>query len=61
MRDGVTIRADIYRPTDSGPVPAIIIWGPYGKSGSGPLNLASFPLRCGIPESALSGYESFEG
>ncbi|TLD22295.1 hypothetical protein PspLS_07862 [Pyricularia sp. CBS 133598] len=61
MRDGVTIRADIYRPKDSGPVPAIIMWGPFGKSGSGPLNLASFPLRCGIPESALSGYESFEG
>ncbi|KAI6381836.1 hypothetical protein MCOR25_001066 [Pyricularia grisea] len=61
MRDNVTIRADIYRPIDSGPVPAIIMWSPYGKSGSGNINLASFPFRCGIPESSLSGYESFEG
>lgn len=35
MRDGVRLRADIYRPTTPGPVPAIVMYGPYGKSGSG--------------------------
>lgn len=32
MRDGVTIYADLYRPRDaSGPLPALLAWGPYGK------------------------------
>lgn len=35
MRDGVALRADIYRPVTDEKVPAIIMYGPYGKSGSG--------------------------
>lgn len=35
LRDGIKIYADIYRPLDGTPVPAIMVWGPYGKSGSG--------------------------
>ena len=35
MRDGVRLRADIYRPATGEAVPAIVMWGPYGKSGSG--------------------------
>jgi predicted acyl esterase len=37
MRDGVKIRVDIFRPADSdaNPVPALIAWSPYGKSGRG--------------------------
>jgi predicted acyl esterase len=31
MRDGITLRADIYRPTDDGAYPAILTYGPYGK------------------------------
>lgn len=90
MRDGVKLRADIYRPKTDDKVPAIIMWGPYGKSGNGKsecveygymymhinlrlcmyctnqvyigiLNLHLFPLRVGIPQSKLSGYEGFEG
>lgn len=61
MRDGVKIRADIYRPTVNGRVPAIVMWGPYGKSGSSLLNLHAMPLRAGIPSERLSGYEDFEG
>ncbi|GKZ34715.1 hypothetical protein AbraIFM66950_005070 [Aspergillus brasiliensis] len=38
-----------------------MIWSPYGKSGSGHLNLSRFPLRVGVAESRLSGYESFGG
>jgi hypothetical protein len=81
LRDGTKIYADIYRPTNETVVPAIMVWGPYGKSGSGGfesgfiaraymltlrlqtghLNLGSFPLRVGVAESRLSGYENFEG
>lgn len=36
MRDGVILRADVYRPADESiKVPAIVAWSPYGKSGTG--------------------------
>lgn len=35
MRDGVILRADIFRPAGSDPVPAILPWSPYGKTGRG--------------------------
>ncbi|CAI6094287.1 unnamed protein product [Clonostachys chloroleuca] len=56
MRDGVTLRANVFRPVTDTKVPAITMYGPYGKSGSD-----KFPFRVGIPESKLSGYENFEG
>lgn len=32
LRDGATIRVDVYRPLeDSGPLPVLLAWGPYGK------------------------------
>ncbi|UXF67260.1 CocE/NonD family hydrolase [Rhodococcus qingshengii] len=34
MRDGVILRADIYRPTGDGPWPVLVIRTPYGKSAS---------------------------
>jgi hypothetical protein len=37
------------------------MWGPYGKTGTGVLNLHSMLLRAGIPEIQLSSYEDFEG
>ncbi|KAL5364423.1 hypothetical protein BJX96DRAFT_168262 [Aspergillus floccosus] len=61
LRDGTKIRADIFRPVGDEKVPAIVMWGPYGKSGTGLLNLHSMPLRAGIPTDRLSGYEDFEG
>lgn len=45
----------------SEPVPAIIMWSPYGKSGTGPWNLGTATLRSGVVEERLSGYGSFEG
>lgn len=33
LRDGVTIRVDLYRPVEEGEYPAIIGWSPYGKRG----------------------------
>ena len=61
LRDGTQIRADIYRPATDQKVPAIVMWGPYGKSGTGLLNIHTVPFRAGIPQEKLSGYENFEG
>lgn len=37
LRDGIQLLADIFRPvsSDRNPVPAIMPWSPYGKTGSG--------------------------
>ncbi|KAL3456407.1 alpha/beta-hydrolase [Aspergillus heterothallicus] len=61
LRDGVKLRADIFRPATDAPVPAIIMWSPYGKTGSGQLGLDAAALRVGVPKAKQSGYESFEG
>lgn len=38
MRDGTILKGDIFRPDVSEPVPAIVPWSPYGKSGRGTLS-----------------------
>jgi predicted acyl esterase len=35
LRDGVVIRADVFRPANTPMVPAIVHYSPYGKSGTG--------------------------
>jgi predicted acyl esterase len=35
LRHGTKIRADVFRPTDTPMVPAIVHYSPYGKSGTG--------------------------
>jgi uncharacterized protein len=35
MRDGIILRADVFRPEGSARVPAIVAWSPYGKTGTG--------------------------
>ncbi|OCL02189.1 alpha/beta-hydrolase [Glonium stellatum] len=61
LRDGTVIRADVFRPEDSrDKVPALVSWSPYGKSGSGLFCLDIVPGRVGVPQSKLSGFESFE-
>ncbi len=39
LRDGINIYADVFRPVDSDdkPVPAILPWSIYGKTGTGKL------------------------
>lgn len=34
MRDGVVLRADVYRPAGSGPFPVLVYRTPYGKAGA---------------------------
>ncbi len=63
MRDGARLYTDIFRPstTDGHPVPAILPWSPYGKTGTGPQNYDFMaPFRAGIPKNRTSGYEKFE-
>lgn len=35
LRDGSFLLADIFRPVDAEDVPAILVWSPYGKTGTG--------------------------
>jgi len=60
MRDGTVIYIDVFRPTGMEKVPAIMGWSPYGKKG-GYRNLDQLPGRFGIPVSALSGLQVWEG
>ncbi|GFF83783.1 putative serine esterase Mb1866c [Aspergillus lentulus] len=61
MRDGVRIAADIFRPADATtPLPALMAWSPYGKTGAGVISLDLIPHRAGVPKSQLSGYEKWE-
>ncbi|KZM28339.1 uncharacterized protein EKO05_0010454 [Ascochyta rabiei] len=61
MRDGVKLRADIFRPTTSDQVPAILMWSPYGKDNNGVHGLHLQPGRFGVPYERTSTYEKFEG
>ncbi len=38
MRDGVVLRADVFRPHGDGPFPVLVMRTPYGKSGGGPID-----------------------
>jgi uncharacterized protein len=53
VRDGVTVYADVYRPTGSGRVPAIISYGPGGKRNKA-LNTVIY-----TPDSETSGLQAW--
>lgn len=59
LTSGADIYVDIYRPVDSRPVPAILVWSPYGKTGGWwTVNLP--PAKFGVPANAVSGLQCFE-
>jgi len=61
MSDGTTLLADIFRPVGDEPVPAILVWGPYGKR-NGFFNYDVFgPLRMDVQRSWEDGLNKFEG
>lgn len=63
VRDGIKLYTDLFRPVDSdeNPVPVIIPWSPYGKTGTGPQNYDTMaPFRAGYPKDKWSGYHKFE-
>lgn len=69
MRDGVILRADIFRPVQSEIVPAILPWSPYGKTGRGvcirpaqsmpadPAPIRSFSERYAGPNGRSSSFD----
>ena len=65
LRDGVVIRADIFRPNHSSPVPAILCSSIFGKNGSYVTydfvaERCGHPNRCDVPKSATSGLDAWE-
>ncbi|MCL6452257.1 MAG: CocE/NonD family hydrolase [Alicyclobacillus sp.] len=47
MRDGVNLAADVYRPHGHGPVPAVVVRTPYGRSSDGNVDLGRWFARRG--------------
>ena len=45
MRDGVVLRADIYRPAGAGPFPVLVYRTPYGKTQTGGLESVSAEMQ----------------
>ncbi|MFJ4414203.1 CocE/NonD family hydrolase [Streptomyces sp. NPDC088925] len=61
LRDGTTIRTDVFRPEGTAPVPVVVAWSPYGKSGGSAPSTTSLFGMLGMDNGALSGLEKFEG
>lgn len=61
MRDGITIRVDVFRPVERKDCPVVLWYAPYGKRGSF-LNYDNFnhPTRMDIPRDWEDGLNSFE-
>lgn len=55
LRDGLRLRADIYRPKTEAEVPAIMMWSPYGKSGTGEGPISGLDTRERWLRISLSG------
>ena len=55
LRDGVTIYTDVLRPVDSGEVPAIVAWSPYGKS------IPQKDVQSGVDPQEVTGLSKSEG
>ncbi|KAL4802469.1 Alpha/Beta hydrolase protein [Aspergillus unguis] len=61
LRDGTVLRGDVFRPEGTTEkVPIILVWTPYGKTGTGNFSLDMIQSRDGIPKDWLSGFECWE-
>ncbi len=61
LRDGVTIYVDVFRPMGTEPVPVIVAWSPYGKSGGSAPKTTNLFRLLGLDNGMLSGLAKFEG
>ena len=61
LRDGVTIRVDVFRPKGSAKVPVIVAWSPYGKGQGTSLSVIGVFNMIGLDNKILSGLAKFEG
>lgn len=61
LRDGVRLYADVFRPAEGGPVPALLAWTPYGKhEGTLAYLVRAYPAA-GVSEEDVSPHAVFEG
>ena len=61
LRDGATVYVDVLRPVGTDPVPVIVAWSPYGKSGGTSQNTTGVFAVVGLDNAIVSGLEKFEG
>jgi predicted acyl esterase len=61
LRDGVTIRVDVFRPVGDEPVPVIVAWSPYGKGQGTSASVKGVFALVGLDDGIVSGLEKFEG
>ena len=62
LRDGVTIRVDIFRPVGTEKVPVLMGWSSYGKRASWlTLDLFGHPTRMDVKKEWEDGLNKFEG
>jgi predicted acyl esterase len=61
LRDGTTVYVDVFRPVGTEKVPVIVAYSPYGKAQSTSPSVTGIFALVGIPDSAVSGLEKFEG
>ena len=59
MRDGVRLYADVHRPEGTDKVPALLVWGPYGKHR--PFQYEYFHNYADVRKEWISSYTMFEG
>ncbi len=60
MRDGTDIYVDCFRPATNDDVPALVVWGPYGKHQPEFKRYENRP-GSGVPDADLSDYTIYEG
>lgn len=62
LRDGTTIRTDVYRPNTEGRYPTIMGWSPYGKRrGILSVDVFGHTTRMDVPVAWEDGLNKFEG
>lgn len=60
LRDGVTIRVDVFRPVGDAPVPVIVAWSPYGKGQGTSVSVMGVFGLVGLSNGIVSGLAKFE-
>lgn len=61
LRDGVTIRVDLFRPAGAERVPVIVAWSPYGKGQGTSAGVMGIFGMVGLDNGVVSGLAKFEG
>ena len=61
MRDGVVLRADVYRPQGAGPHPVLVLRTPYGKHGGSPVDAYAKSGYIVVKQDARGRYASDGG